>query len=60
MHQIYWETDMQQLIFGILIFISVAISDDETYVVIVSFDGLGMIIHLWQKRRILISWQRWV
>ena len=30
---------MQQLIFGILIFISVAISDDETYVVIVSFDG---------------------
>ncbi len=30
---------MQQLILGILIFITVGLSDDFTYVVIVSFDG---------------------
>ena len=39
MYQIYWETDVRKLIVVILLFISVIISRDKPYVLMVSFDG---------------------
>ena len=39
MHQIYWYTDMQKLIGFIFLIINIGITGDNTYILMVSFDG---------------------